>query len=199
MDEFHNQNLSNCCGHEYDQLILQKFLFNFSEFSSDGFFLPFGRGVRLLLFLLLGLDFLCVPTRIPKKIGTLGGPCPTLWGAAAWFGRGAVWGAFSTPMLSALAAWCFLLMIGGERDNFRQKSDGMEKVICSTAVVAGTVVRLWLLGRFIFATTKTRLMLSHAATLLARVLDLYETYCFPRLPIHYAPSKYEKCLHYQLP
>ena len=66
-------------------------------------------------------------------------------------------------------------MIGGERDNFRQKSDGMEKVICSTAVVASTVVRLWLLGRFIFATTKTRLMLSHAATLLARVLDVYET------------------------
>ena len=140
MDEFHNQ---NCCGHQYDQLVLQIFLSNFSEFSSV-FFWPFGHGhgMRLLLFLLLGLEFLCVPTRIPKKIGTRCGPCPTLWGAAAWCWRGAVWGAFSTPMLSALAAWCFLLMIGGERDNFRQKSDGMEKVICSTAVVASTVVRL---------------------------------------------------------
>ena len=72
MDEFHIQNLPNCCGHQYDQMILQIFLFHFSEFSSCSFFLPFGRGVRLLLFLLLGLDFLCVPTRIPKKIGTRG-------------------------------------------------------------------------------------------------------------------------------
>ena len=78
-------------------------------------------------------------------------------------------------------------MIGGERDNFRQKSDGMEKVICSTAVVASTVVRLWLLGRFIFATTKTRLMLSHAATLPARVLDIYETCVTLVFLFHYAP------------
>jgi hypothetical protein len=72
MDEFHIQNLPNCCGHQYDQMILQIFLFHFSEFSSCSFFLPFGRGVRLLLFLLLGLDFLCVPTSYPKKIGTRG-------------------------------------------------------------------------------------------------------------------------------
>ena len=80
-------------------------------------------------------------------------------------------------------------MIGGERDNFRQKSDGMEKVICSTAaVVASTVVRLcWLLGRFISATTKTRLMLSHAATLPARVLDIYETCVTLVFLFHYAP------------
>ena len=72
MDEFHIQNLSNCCGNLYDQLILQIFLFKFSEFSSGGFFLPFVRGVRLVPFLLRGLDFLCVPTSYPKKIGTRG-------------------------------------------------------------------------------------------------------------------------------